>query len=721
MFFLAMLASPSTTFISHNTGVKSQIEDLVIDPSSETDVFIIEEAIYDAPIAHERPVVHLSGVIYWERLAGSLLNFFLNASDVITHDFWDYDTNENYYITDIDTDTSCLVNYGTLDQITNCVTQLDDRYIIIPDSRSFVYEISAYYDPDIIQDTGFIVIFNSQSVDFPLSVDGELVYAKVDYKNVIVLPIGAGVVSFAPIDEGFFGLERLTVEGGIRWQLTWEYKHRELDSKHDPLIIEVTYSYGPIYLKFTEQVYQLQKDREQQQEEQNRLDLINTSFTVIATLALLAALFSVLMAYLIARRKFQADLERAQALPRRAVSDIETSNSLKIPTRSLLLSAMLFLPMFFAPIPIDAQSNDQIISWTGEYDLKRDLTLKETVTIVLPILKDFVYVYTNTSEVFEFSARDEFGNEITFEEDPGGHRYKLYNPGFAFTYEIDRPYKVYNNSGMLVLLDRFWMEFRKPPEIATLEDQFFHVDLKYTVFLPSKAILYSASPTETMEPGTTLIATVGTTDGRWNITWTDYDRQMDAFHDVFESQITFSYLNILEALENLNTPFQVANPEEQDITDLIQIAGSEILLFSLLGLIAPLLSFLIAYWVFRKRYQKRIERIEDQQEQEIFVESAQIEALVQATSKEAKNMIYQSFKGHYWRLVNALSAKLHRDSTLMEFEVLTRELQDRKIKIDEITLNQLIIQGKSADLDMNITYDELFEYASQVDVILALL
>jgi len=51
---------------------------------------------------------------------------------------------------------------------------------------------------------------------------------------------------------------------------------------------------------------------------------------------------------------------------------------------------------------------------------------------------------------------------------------------------------------------------------------------------------------------------------------------------------------------------------------LIDVATQEILLFAILGLIAPLVSFLIAYWIFRRRYQKLIEQTEKQQEENIL-------------------------------------------------------------------------------------------------------
>ncbi|OLS27847.1 MAG: hypothetical protein HeimC2_10430 [Candidatus Heimdallarchaeota archaeon LC_2] len=109
---------------------------------------------------------------------------------------------------------------------------------------------------------------------------------------------------------------------------------------------------------------------------------------------------------------------------------------------------------------------------------------------------------------------------------------------------------------------------------------------------------------------------------------------MDAFHDVFGTQITWSYLSILDALENLNTDFQVAKAKSQDIDSILRTTTSEILLFSILGLIVPLISFLLAYWAFKTRYKKKIDDFEKKQEEPNFVEDSHILALTQPTNKD---------------------------------------------------------------------------------------
>ncbi|MHA2249516.1 MAG: hypothetical protein ACXAD7_04090 [Candidatus Kariarchaeaceae archaeon] len=707
VIFSLLFIPTSLSFLFIQSSMAQIDDDEPIIPSSPTDVYILEGAAYDAPIGDERPIVHFFGVIYWERLADSFLNFFINTSDVIDDTFRDYETKKTLDEYDPSND-QCASNYNSFAHRNSCVTRLNDRYIIIPESRSFEYEITAYYDPDIVYDTGFIVIFNSQSVDFSILVEDEQVYAKVDYRNVITLPPGAGVVSFAPIDKGFLGIDK-TEDG--RWQLIWEYKHRAMDSRHDPLIIEVTYAFDEIFLKFTEQIYQNQQEQQRRIEEENRLDILNASFVVIATLAIVASIFSVLFAYLLARKRFQPKLDRARELPRRTASDIEKSESLKVPTKSLLLSGLIIFPLIFSPIPVTSQIENQNIIWNGIYDLNEDLTMTEEVEIIFPVYENEAYVYINTSNVDTFEAFDEFGTELPNQDE--GHRYKVSNPGFSFTYKIKRSYKnqLHNNSQMLVFLDRFWMEFLKPADAQQFDDRYFHVDLRYTVLLPNGAFLYSASPSDLLEISKTKT-------GRWNITFTDTDRQMDAFHDVFETQITFSFVSILEAIEDLDIPFELPQQDQQDIDELIKVASSEILLFSILGIIAPLISFLIAYWVLKRRYQKLIERIEQQQEEQIFIEGPQIQALAKAVAKESGNRVYEGYAGHYWRLINKLSTILKRDVSIMDNWQISEEIIKQKIKVDISRISQLLTMGQSILPDDSIGYDQLYEYSQEVDDIL---
>ena len=148
LFIILLFIIPLSFSLSPNLA---QIE--VIEPSTPTDVYIEESATYDAPIGDSRPIMHLTGILYWERLAGIELHFYINTTDIIVSSFWDHETGAP-----IEQNDQCSY------LAPGCLDQLDDRFRIVPEGRSFEYTIDAHYDPDIIQDTGFIVIFNSQLI-----------------------------------------------------------------------------------------------------------------------------------------------------------------------------------------------------------------------------------------------------------------------------------------------------------------------------------------------------------------------------------------------------------------------------------------------------------------------------------------------------------------------------------------------------------------------------
>jgi hypothetical protein len=480
-----------------------------------------------------------------------------------------------------------------------------------------------------------------------------------------------------------------------------------MDSKHDPLMISVTYTYDAIFLAFTEQVYQNQQDQRQQQDQINRLNLIRQSFAVMATLAIILSLFSVFFAYLLARRKFETDLKRAKELPRREVADIETDPPLKVPVRSLFLSAIIIFPLFFSPVMMaDGQiiEQDRVI-WEGVYDLGRDLELTEYISMEIPTQREFIYVYTDT-EIATLTFYDEFGNELAYDTEP--NRFKIDNPGLKFNYELERPYTVHNNSNMLVWLDRFWLEFSKPVIDFGDDDPFFNVDMSYSVLLPEDAILYSASPSELLNP-------IVFDNRRYEISFADTNRRMDAFHDVFETQITFSFIGILDALENLDSDFLQVKPEEPDINSLIQVAAQEVLIFAILGIIAPLISFLIAYWVFRRRYQKMIDRAEREQEEKIFVEGPQIMALSKATASDASERGTDAFMGHYYRGIEFLSTSLGTDVSRFDTPSIVNLVRKGGTSIDVQLLMEFLNLGTSVNPEDVIGYDQVHQINQLVE------
>ena len=163
---------------------------------------------------------------------------------------------------------------------------------------------------------------------------------------------------------------------------------------------------------------------------------------------------------------------------------------------------------------------------------------------------------------------------------------------------------------------------------------------------------------------------------------------------------------------------QVVIRETQDYID---VARDEILLFALMGLIAPLISFLIAYWVFKRRYQKLIERTEQQQEENIFVEKTQIDALAAATDSDNKTNYTKSIIGQYWRLSHILSEIINRDIKLFDNKQIIIELKKVKPDFDDSLLVELLTRGNEYLRDeelFEITYEELYEYSQLIDQIL---
>jgi len=682
----------------HTSADLFQITDEPIQPSNPSNVVIRETARYDAPVGDNEPIAEYTGVLYLDELAGAALSFFINTSKLITAEFKDFETKQPMQM-----DSSCQ---GTVGFQQNCVADYGDRYLIVPSGRSFQYVIKSYYKPDIIKDTGFIVIFNSQSVDFSVQLDGQPAYARTDYYSRITLPQKAGIVSFAPSkqSEGFQPPMKKLDNG--RYVLEWQFINRQMDSKHDPVMISVTYTYDAIFLSFTEQVYQNQQEQQQRQEEINRLNLIRQSFAVVASLAIVASLFSIFFAYLLARRKFEHELQRAKELPKREASDIEESEGLQLPVKSMFLSAIIIIPIFFAPINMGhAQVVQQdVVDWNAKYSLRKDLTLTEEIQMQLPTQQQHVYVYTNTSEAIDFNVYNSIGNKINYQTEP--NRFVIPNPGLDFRYVLDRPYTVSNVSDMLVWLDRSWLEFPKNQTDGT-NDPFFNVDMTYEVVLPEGAFLYSASPSDLLQP-------IVKENNRYHVKFKDTNRRMDAFHDVFETQVTFSFIGIIDALQNLNSDFVQVKPEQQSLDSLVKVAAQDVLIFAILGLIAPLISFFIAYWVFRRRYKKMIDRAEQEQEEQIYVEKPQIEALTMAIGPDANQRVTDAFLGHYYRAIEYISDKLGIDITRIDNSSILEVIRRSEWKMDTQLLMEVLNMGNAINPEDSVGYDQLNEMARLV-------
>ena len=684
-----IFAITSNIVLSPYQKVNAQTQEEFCDGLSDpTHVCIAEEIEYfKITNGEDRPRQVVSGYLQWWMLDVVTLGFFVNTSDLIGE----------IEITD-PKNPSEQIGFS----------QFSDRFIIRPPTTQFQYVYTAYYDPDVVGDTGFVVIFSSQIVNFgEISQGGKTIYTRVDYRNKIILPEKAGIVSYAPTTA------KLEEEGTNRFSLTWEFRNRAMDSKHDPVLIEVTYSCDDIYLQLTRLIYQNQIERQRQLEEQERLDITNASFQIIAFLAVLFALLSVLVAYLIARRKFEPEKKKAKELPRKQATDIEGKENMEIEVRKLLLATFFLTVIMLSPFASTyAQIEEQDIQWEGTFEIFKDNRIKQTIRITVPTSQSVFRIWENTSalsqirissltgSVLPYSVEDDF---ILVEDPPIGLEYS-----FTYTWVPE------NIGGIFVYLDRFWLEFVNPNNDPAIDDDsFLKADLSYAVILPTDAIIYSASPSEKVTRSTEP-------DGRKRVQFLDQNRQIDAFHDAWECQVSFSYKTVFEVLEDINSEFDNFQIENKNVIEYIQTAVSNVFIISLLGLIAPLVSFLIAYWIFRKRYLKEIERIQEQQEEGIEVEEVQVESFLKANSRDVQTDIRKSYLGYYYLLKDKVFTGLKRNSSVTDKGVLEMEIKKISPKVDFLELIRLLQDGEliEATQDSEITLSQLEEYSENVETVL---
>ena len=664
LIILLLLASViQTSQIAHNEQLliqnnKVNAQDQDITKSDPSDVYIEEYAQYERAVGNQRPIQILRGTISWFMLAGITVNFYLNTSDVIGEaKFWDpqFPNDPN------------RVSYQ----------KYPDRFEITPQGQAFSYEIKAYYDPDEVDDTGFIVIFQTQTVNFPLSYDPQTqkaVYAYTDYTYTVLLPEGAGIVSYAPTDAKLFKKDG-------RFGLKWQYRHRAMDSKHDPFVGVITYAFDPIYLQFTEIIYQnkLKQQQLKQEEEQQRLQ--NLALVLLAIFSFLAALLAILLAYLIVKRKFKPKLDEAKHLPRKTAKDVEKTKTIrrKIATLLIITGIMLTLPYLS---PAHAQSTiepkDDRIVWKGQIELFKDGISIETVEMAIPVPQHQISVWVNTSQVISFQVFNKDGGELNYEKQPD--RFIVYNPGNYLKYIIKQPYQVANNSGMLVYVNRFWLEFVNPNPPSN-GIPYFPADIQYTVILPAGAIVYSASPSDKMK-------FVTANDGRKEIIFTDTNRQIDAFHDPFTLQVTFSFYDVLDAIENLNSQFEHFKVETQNQQQLIQSTARQLLLIAILAIITPILAFILAYWVFKKRYERILQELMEKTEEELLLEAPQINGLKQLKQLNEKEP-WKAVLGTYKLLKYMLAIITHQPIDKFNFETAISTLKDLGYNIDYSHLEEV--------------------------------
>ncbi len=693
IFALLILNEVPLTKEKENNAVaqiQPGVQDFCLNISDPSNVCIVEGVQYEAPVGNDRPIAKYWGYLFWEFISGNSLQFFLNTSNLIKE--------PKIYDPDFPNDKS-RVDWEISDR--------GDYISITPSGKHFAYVIEAYYDPDVVGDTGFIVVFQSQVVNFPLPrSNGEDAFYKVDYSNTIILPEGAGIISFAPTEDsrGPINFEKISSN---RYGIHWEYRNRALDSKHDPLITEVTYSYDRIYLQFTELVYKNQIEQQQLQDEQQNLEFLRNAFRIISTLAIVASIISVIVAYLLVKKRFDPLKQKARELPRRQALDVEKEQKMKIEVRRMLLGGFILF-LIVAPNMMSSTyaqpSIQENIKWYGQYEIFKDNTIRETVKLDLPIPQNTLKIWVNTSSVWDVSITDENGVPITNVKKLDD-RFEIENPPLIIQYSFTYNFVPYDNAGMLVYIDRFWLEYFNP-NAESGDSAFLRADIDYNVVLPSDAIIYSASPSD-------LVTLSIDPDGRKRVRFIDTNREIDAFHDAWETQVSYSFVNVIDAIENLDVQFMNRRVQNRNINDLIKQNQNQVLFFAILGIIAPLISFLIAYWTFRRRALKEIERLQQQQEEQIFVETDQINAFMQVNKIDPDEQARDAFLGYYWELLFKLKKRLKKDPLKVPYSVIEKELH--KLEVDVAEVLNLIEEGRMVELnDDPIFFDQFQDYAQRV-------
>ena len=698
IFLCFILASGSYffKFDTNPTQVQAQnssgITDFCQGISDPTNVCIDESVRYYKAVGNDRPVSEVSGFLYWQSLEGTTLHFFVNTSDIIG-DITILDPTQPNNPNAVGTDIR------------------SDRIIITAHSTQFKYRFKAYYDPDEVGDTGFIVVFQSQVVNFGLpGLQNEQEFYPVDYRNRITLPKGAGIVSYAPSSTQDAKLEE--IEPDV-FSIVWEYRNRKLDSKHDPLIIEVTYKFDDIYLQFTRLIYQNRIEKQNLIDKLQKLDILNASFQIIAFLSIFLSLLSILMAYLLARKRYEPEKKKARELPRRQAVDVEKSKNMEIPIRRMfsaifVLGLVLTLPF---TVPISAQSvENQNIQWFGQYEIFEDNTIKITVDITIPVPQKTFKIWENITAIHQntISITDEKGAKLAYTilDD----HILIDSPPLRIIYSYVYDWVPDNFGGMLVFLDRFWLEFYNPNQDPNVpEDNYLAADIDYNVVLPQKALVYSASPsdkvTRTRDP-----------DGRSRLRFLEKGRQIDAFHDAWEVQVTYSFVSVLEALQNLNVNYDSVEVKQKNTIEYIQSSQSQILIFALLGIIAPIISFLIAYWVFRKRYLKDIERIQQENEEQILVETQQVDGFLTALTPENKTDLRKAYLGYYYMLRDKIAFVLKKNVHNLNTARIEQEMGRKNPELDYLELVRLLEEGEEIESsEVIVSFDQLIEYAKDVE------
>jgi uncharacterized protein YneR len=578
-----------------------------------------------------------NGYLYWAELSGGNLILYGNTSDMFEIAFWD--------------------QMGNLSEGED-YTMFDDRIEIRVRTTELYYEIRGNYYPDYFLDTNFIVIFDTFWAQFSyLTPENEERYAPVNYHNKQILPKGAGLVSYAPTDGA------VIVKEGDSFGIVWEYQERPMDPFHEPLTYEITYNFDPIYLQFTEQMFQNQQEQQEREQIDNLLDLLQVYFRVIAFFAIVISLVAALYGYLRAKRKFKSKLNEARSMPKKMLKDIEaeTESSKRVSAMfSAFILILIISPIFhttakttvdFSVTPNDRkvvlegidfqQDPSRNIQYAATMDLGRDGIAVEEIIMEMPYSVDNFSIWANTAEVLDFRAYNDLGAPVSYQE--FSDHYLIRNVQGYIRYEIVRPFIYHNNSNILVYLDMFWLLFLDPE----LED-YSRADIEFTVIIPEGAILYSASPED-------ILTLTQTPEGRRKVIFKDENREIDPYHDLFSSQVTYSFIDVIEAIENQSARFEHFRVETEISKEQQASLTRNLIFISLLGLIAPILAFLLTYFIVRRRMLRKIQEEEQKYEMLISVEEIQIRAMKEALNIDLAQEPWKAMIGEYWELLAYLS------------------------------------------------------------------
>jgi len=585
------------------------------------------------------------GYIYWVDLnsPGGYLTIYGNTSDMYEISFWDG-------IGDMNEDQDYFLE--------------PDRITVLPRTTGLNYRIRSNYYPDYFLDTNFVVIFDTFWAQFSyLTPDGDERYAPVTYHNKQLLPEDAGLVSFAPTDNA------VIVKEGNSFGITWDYEERAMDPFHEPLTYEITYNFDPIYLQFTEQMFENQSQQQEIEQTESLLNLLQIYFKLIAFIAIAISIFAALFGYLRAKRKFKSKLNEARSMPKKMLKDIEAE--IEPRKRVSALFNAFFIILLISPAlytnqqittDMNVVANNKMVTiegytpiMTGERDIRYESSIElgkdgiafETVIMELPFTVDNFSIWADTSSVLEFRAYNEFHVPLSYQQ--FSDKYLIRNLQGFIEYEIVRPYTYYNNSNILVYLDYFWLLFVDPVlQEESLPPIYSKADIKFTVIVPEGAILYSASPES-------ILTLSQTPEGRRKVTFTDEDRDIDPYHDLFSTQITYSFIDVIEAIENQSARFEHFRVETKISEEQRASLSRNLIFISLLGLIAPILAFLLTYFIVRRRMLRKIQEEEQKYEMLVSVEEIQLQAMNKAKEIDASSEPWKAMLGEYWELLGYIS------------------------------------------------------------------